>query len=200
MQSTFQNSLNALFEELIKSNSAIVNWLQPGISKNNIEEKLQAHRMIFPTEVYDLYAWKNGIQEEKLETRRLGELSMFRLGIFPPFEINLSDYGEFRSAGLWDENFFPVFGSGGGDFYLIDCDKSSRTYGMLHYYSPSAVDYKGIITIYDSLESLISTVVRCYESKIYYFSDSGILNINFDLEIPISKSENPKSEYWKIYQ
>lgn len=123
---------------------------------------------------------------------------LFTLGAFPPFEWSLDDYKEFSSVGYWDKTKFPLFGSGGGDYFLINCDEMSSTYSRIYFYSPTNVNFDGMITYFDSLESLILSVIESYQSEAYYLDESKSLGTNTKLERKIVKKYNPNSEYWKL--
>ena len=180
------------FESLLKEiNAPILSLLQPGIEKfegDFIVQKL-------PNEVKALYKWRNGTTiREGLE---LGKLWLFNFGIFLPFNISLETYKEAANNVIqWDEYKFPLFVSGGGEFYLVDCNPSSREYGMILYHSIGDIDFDITITKYDSVEAFIKTIHKCYEEKAYNFSDNGAIHFDSKLEHQISVKFNPKSRYW----
>jgi hypothetical protein len=70
---------------------------------------------------------------------------------------------------------------------------------MILYYSLSNPDLPGPTSIFDSLDSCLSTIVECYKEKAYYFNpDSPVLEIEGRLEMAIWRKHNPNSEYYKI--
>ena len=96
-----------------------------------------------------------------------------------------------------------VFESGGGDMLVMECDKKSNHYGMIYEYDLGATDYEVMITKYDSLSSLLDTIIKCYKEKLFTINPlKGVNRSNFDLflcEVKISKEYNPMSEYWKLF-
>ena len=92
---------------------------------------------------------------------------------------------------------FPLFGSGAGDYYLIDCANNNQTQGTIFYFSPSDPDFDGMISIYDSLDKLLHTVSECYKLGAYFFNDNQ-LQIKYELEKGISINKNPESHFWKL--
>lgn len=190
--------LDELSEILQIKHPFIESSLQAGIFKEDISFMLQNTAVQLPEEVYDLYSWHNGLKTDILENEPLGVLWVFWMGAFTPFEFALEDYREFVAAGYWNEHYFPLFCSGGGDYYLIDCNSLSSTYRRILLYSPSNVDLDGIITVYDSLPQLLQSVIECYKAGAYTVDEKNYLQMNYEIEQKIAKANNPNSEYWRI--
>lgn len=176
----------------------MISLLQPGLSESELTSFLQKVNITLPPDVYALYAWRNGVDEDALESKVLGQLALFPLGIFIPFEIALDEFVTHTEGRYWDKNLFPLFGSGGGDYYIIDCQEDSSTFGMIYFYSPTNVDFYGVVTKFDSLNSLIITITECYNSNLYYIDEESYLEVDFKKERSISKKNNSQSNYWKI--
>lgn len=191
-----------LLLELEKSKSPVLPYLQPGISKKEIDNSLQLAGIdiSFPKEVYSLYGWKNGINDEDSESRPIGELRLFTLGIFVSLNLATVNYlGRAIRKSYWSKGLFPLFESGGGDYYLIDTNKRSRKHGMILFYSPSNPFFQGAVSIFDSLDSCLTSIIECYRAKAYYFDpDSSYFDIEGELETAIWRKHNPKSEYYRI--
>jgi hypothetical protein len=94
------------------------------------------------------------------------------------------------------KEFFPVFSSGGGDYILINLNAKKNVFGQLFLCSPSILMTNKPIAIYDSLNSLFTTLLEIYRQKGYYFK-GGFLEIDFNMEESISKRMNPNSNFWK---
>lgn len=102
---------------------------------------------------------------------------------------------------------FPLFGSGGGDFFIIDLRDNSSTNGMIYFYSPSDPSFDRFVTYCDSLELLLKCVLQCFTENVYgYAAYKDVLDKNIiyfdvydnDAECMIFKRNNPKSSYWDI--
>jgi hypothetical protein len=52
------------------------------------------------------------------------------------------------------------------------------------------------VVIYDSIVRMLGTIIECYRFNAYNFSETGELQIDYDLEEQISKQLNPNSHYW----
>jgi hypothetical protein len=171
--------------------------LQPGI-KLDSKTLLNKYDLKFFDEIYELYKWKNGIDIEKSESEQLGELYLFNLGIFDSFDIALNTYNYYTENQYWEKGFFPLFSSGGGDFFLIDTVEPSSTYKKLYYYSPGDPDFNKMITIFDSLENLFTSILKCFSKGVYKYDSNNNLYINYRKETDIYSNCNPESDYWKL--
>lgn len=190
--------LTELKNELLIVGSPLTDFFEIGLDRKNIELKISDSGLIFSEDIYDLYQWHNGLKREVLEYKTLGEMRLFGYAIFHDFDIAYQEYLAYSNANYWDKYLFPLFGSGGGDYYLIDCNKNSKSFSQLFYFSPGDPDFQGVISIYDSLNSLISTIIECYRTKVYYLDEDKCLETNYSAELEISKRLNPKSEFWNI--
>ena len=193
-----------LLAELKTSKSPLLSYLQPGISKEVVDDTLRKANLdiVFPDEVYSLYGWKNGINEDESELKDLGELSLFQLGIFTSLNLSMNSYlGWAVQKGYWSQGLFPLFESGGGDYYLIDTNSKSTTYKMILLYSPSNPYIRHAVSIFDSLDSWLTSVIECYRQKAYFFdSDSSYLEIDPKIQNAIWRKNNPNSEYFRILE
>ena len=193
-----------LLLELQKSRSLVPLYLQPGISRSDVERSLQVAGIdiSLPEEVYSLYGWRNGIDEDESdsESTPFGQLQLFTLGIYISLNLAIQEYAQnaIRQS-YWPKTLFPLFGSVGGDYYLIDTGNTSLTYGMIMYYSPANPYFQGAVSIFDSLESCLRSVTECYSTKAYHFDlDSHYFEIDALREKAIWRKHNPRSEYYKI--
>jgi hypothetical protein len=152
-----------------------------------------------PNEVFKLYEWRNG-QNIGSASTLLGELWFFNSGIFLPFETLIMVQNQMGNNEYgWNSTMLPLFESGGGDYYLIECDKFSHLYGMISFYCPSAVDFDKIITMYDSLETFFSGIYESFEKGVYRYDEMGVLQSDQAQLSDIEKRLNPKSDYWKLF-
>lgn len=92
---------------------------------------------------------------------------------------------------------FPVFGMS-NEYYLIDIDNASNTYGVIYYYSGD----EKTIAYFDSIESCIDTIYYCYKENIFTldrttYPNFPLLQYDPTLFKQISKKNNPNSKFWK---
>ena len=175
----------------------------PIIKKFNIgkaqEETIELFKnmdLYLPNDVIELYKWKNGISGIYEEGTTISELSLFADGIMFPLEYAVSTYAlEAKVEKYIQENFFPIFTGGGGDYILMDLSKKNRSENLF-LYSPSILLLDKPMTIYDSLEALFKTVLTTYQTTGYYF-DGNSLEVDFEIRDKIAAELNPKSDFWK---
>lgn len=187
---------------LVDKESPLVNLLQPPLQKEEIKKKIASFSMILPEEVYSLFGWMNGV-DSSIE-HFLGAAWLFPGGGYYEFERAFEMYRE--EAGkddFWNRSKFGIFESGGGDTYLIECAQNSPDFGKIYLYDIGSVDFDRMISIYDSLESLLSTIIECYTDQIYVCDKvTGVQTpdrATFLKEVLIAKKYNPNSEFWSIF-
>jgi len=196
--------MNDRFQGLLKNLNALLNSIHAPILKrlNKGITTEDASRVFgdlqFPEEVFQLYNWHNGMALE--EKGKIGEFWLFSLGAILPAEMAMKIYKmKVGNDKYWDIDKFPLFESRGGEYFLIDIDKNRETYGMIFLYSVGAVDFEVIISMYDSLESLFETIIRCFQQGAYFYNHiTKTLGFNPDLERAIVRKYNPRADYWKI--
>ncbi len=204
METHLSTLLNQLSKELERIKSPLIDFFQPGIARRDIDEKLKKEGVALqmPAEVFDLYKWRNGLKEEILDSKAIGEISLFSLGIFSSLAAAIKSYQHYAIQNkYWDEGMFPLWESGGGDFYLIDCNKKSKTYRRIMFFShidPIVSD--GVKSKFDSIETLIQSILECYQRGIYRYDypDRSFLEVDDKLQLIVFIGNNQKSEYWKI--
>lgn len=108
---------------------------------------------IFPDDVIKLYKWKNRVNTNP--GNAIGNLWLFPMGIFLPFKraMEIHSYMTKQEYG-WDKDKFPLFESGGGEYFLIECNSDRPTHGMIFLHSAGAVEFDTLISYYDSLKTL----------------------------------------------
>jgi len=185
--------LNDFEEYLISIDSPILNKLNTGVgswdSKSVVED--------LPKEVEILYRWKDGTDTKKGDS--LGQLWLFNFGVFLILKEAIKTYNECaKKVEKWDEYKFPLFASGGGEFFLLECNKNKKEYGMIYYHSIGDIDIDFLITKYDSLESFIKTIHKCYQERAYIYSSINELEFDDNMEYKIARELNPKSQYWNL--
>ncbi|HEU4554193.1 MAG TPA: SMI1/KNR4 family protein [Chitinophaga sp.] len=198
-----KNRLVVLLEQLLTTlksiNSPLVELLQPGIDRNHVDELLGRNEIdiALAEEVYTLYGWRNGASSHELH----GNIELFGGGIFFPLQLGLESYEYYAiQKNHWPKGLFPLFETGGGEYYLIDCREDAVSYGMLYFFSYANPYINGIITYCDSLENLIKATIECYNKHLYpksFEPERTLMYAKEEAEANVFKVYNPKSEYWR---
>ena len=183
---SFETVLHELEKLWTDQNAPILPTLNPGGTDSLL--KLFS-KFSLPEHLLQLYGWHNGTSLD---------LPIFTLGFFVSIERMAEIYNYMAGEDeFWKLSMVPIFESRAGEFYLIDCDERSEKYGTILKYYPGSVDFKVIIDIYDSLESLFKTILECFQQEAYsYEPDPFLLVLDFQLSFKIAIRNNPKSTYW----
>lgn len=162
-----------------------------GVTKKEIAEFENEKKVNFPEEVIELYEWRNGIKN--MYNEQANRLALFVFGIF----LSLEDgYEHYKNAclkeGLWPQDYYPIFTSGVGDYFLIE---QSISHPFIYFYSP-ALEVIEPTSAFDSLQILIEAITEAYSKNILKRNESNEL-INSDDYFQFMKRKNPNSDYWK---
>ena len=184
---TLENILETLSPNFTKK-------FAPGISFEEIENFTCENQISLTDETKILYNWKNGIIDYYAEG--ISQIQLFSLGIF----LSLKDaYEHYYSMAidekLWPKEYFPIFTSGWGDYYLVKQFDPKPHDLEIYFYSPALLFIKPT-SIFDSLKILISCVEEAYRNKILSRNTNDELVIA-DEYFKFMKARNPNSEYWK---
>ena len=185
-----------LESELDRTHAPILHRLNQGRTENELRDIFGGMQIL--DDVYALYMWKDGTDTTNAA---LGKCWLFKMGALIPAQKAVQYYKKFVNRDeYWIDGMFPLFESLGGDFYLIDINSTSPTYGFIFFYYPGAVDFEVIISKYDSLETLVRTILECFRRGAYFY-DKNALTLEFtpELEREITKNNNPRSAYWTLF-
>jgi len=188
---------------LQRNDAPVLKYLLEGLKREYITDRIKKIDLIFPEELFDLYSWRNGTKWEK--GIKLGSLWFFPGALFFSLEMAIEIYSaRITKDKYWKNKMFPVFGSGGGEFYLIDLDINSPGYKKIFYYCLNETDFEVIVSYFDSLEAGLMTILECYNEGAYYLESDDendqMLNSHSAIERKISRRLNPNSEYWTLYE
>jgi cell wall assembly regulator SMI1 len=160
----------------------VVDLLQPGRSATALKAPLLLH-----ADVVHLYKWHNG-------TRVSQEYVLNDLYFTPgyyllSFDHALDAYDRLVSNACWQESWFPVMTSGGGDYYGVDQSAGD----VIDYIR----DYPDRPVQYSSLTTMMQSAAECYESDAYFLDDHGLVQVNTAAERIIARRLNPQVDYWQ---
>jgi|GEM_PF-573515 len=200
--------LESLLNELERHSAPVLRYLKDGISKEKIEAAFKEKniQLQLPEEALELYNWKNGVPAFIEEDEPIiGELELFTLGVYTSFELSLDTYiSHILKSDFFTPSMFPLFESGGGELFLLECNPISPEYKkILMFTLHDPVFVEPVESKYDSLESLLLTVLECYQKGIYFFSEFGgkrVFDIQRLSEVEVATKHNPKSYYWAALQ
>ena len=163
--------------------------LNPGLSFQKIQELFEEIPLQPTQDLRALYTWRNGSEDSEGIT--LGELAFFPGFYLMSLEESIQTYLELRETDAWGKSWFPIFASGGGDFYAMNLapEAQGQILGFYVFEEEAQVEYR-------SLKSMLATLKACYEQGIIFRNEQGCLDIYYRKHAEIAHDINPEVKLW----
>ena len=182
-------SLNEIEKCLQKLDHPCVDHLNPRISSQKIQELFEEIPLQPTQDLRALYTWRNGSKDSEGIT--LGELAFFPGFYLMSLEESIQTYMELRARDVWNKFWFPIFASGGGDFYAMNLapEAQGQIHGVYVYEEEPQVEYR-------SLKSMLTTFKVCYEQGVIFRNEQGYLEMDYRKHAEIAHEMNPDVKMW----
>ena len=186
---TITQLLNEIEKCLQQLDHPCVVHLNPGISSQQIQELFKEIPLQPNQDLHALYAWRNGSKDSEEIT--LGELAFFPGFYLMSLEESIQTYLELRERDAWDKFWFPIFASGGGDFYAMNLapEAQGQILGFYVFEEEAQVEYR-------SLKSMLATLKACYEQGIIFRNEQGYLDMDYRKHAEVAHEINPDVKIW----
>ena len=163
--------------------------LNPGLSFQKIQELFEEIPLQPTQDLRALYTWRNGSEDSEGIT--LGELAFFPGFYLMSLEESIQTYLELRETDAWGKSWFPIFASGGGDFYAMNLapEAQGQILGFYVFEEEAQVEYR-------SLKSMLATLKACYEQGIIFRNEQGYLDMDYRNHAEIAHDINPDLKIW----
>lgn len=186
---TITQLLNEIEKSLQQLDHSCLDHLNSGITSLKIQELFEEIPLQPNQDLHALYAWRNGSKD--CEEITLGELAFFPGFYLMSLEESIQTYMELRARNGWDKSWFPIFASGGGDFYamILALEGQGQILGFYVYEEEPQVEYQ-------SLESMLATLKACYEQGIIFRNEQGYLDMDYRKHAEIAHDINPDLKIW----
>ena len=186
---TITQLLNEIEKSLQQLDHPCVDHLNPGISSQQIQELFEETPLQPNQDLCALYTWRNGSKD--CEGITLGELAFFPGFYLMSLEESIQTYLELRERNGWDKSWFPIFASGGGDFYAMNLapEAQGQILGFYVFEEEGQVEYR-------SLKSMLATLKACYEQGIIFRNEQGYLDMDYRKHAEIAHDINPDLKIW----
>jgi hypothetical protein len=136
--------------------------LYPGLSQAQIQTALASFGLTPPPELYELYAWHDGIDDEHAPIMLFGEHQFLPLAdVFHEYQQLMQHYGHLTS-GISISQCLPFAGFQGSTLSLY-CE-SSPILGLHH---PVIEIYHDISIAFENVDRMIQTVNMWFASGVY---------------------------------
>lgn len=164
-----------------------------GLQLEKIKKFEKEKGLSFSKEYINLYEWKNGMatyyEEEILKS------ALFAVGIFIPIQESYTYYERLcLKEELCPKEYYPIFTSGYGDYYLVKQGEAEYNDPFIYFYSPALLIVEPT-TIFDSLPIFITSITEAYEEQVIFRNAEGEVMEKDDC-FSFMKIRNPNSEYW----
>ena len=181
--------LNEIEKSLQQLDHPCVDHLNPGLSSQKIQELFEEIPLQPNQDLHTFYAWRNGSKDSDGIT--LGELAFFPGFYLMSLEESIQTYMELRARNGWDKSWFPIFASGGGDFYAMNLapEAQGQILGFYVFEEEGQVEYW-------SLKSMLATLKACYEQGIIFRNEQGYLDMDYRKHAEIAHDINPEVRIW----
>lgn len=186
---TITQLLNEIEKCLQQLDHSCLDHLNPGLSSQQIQELFEEIPLQPNQDLRALYTWRNGSKD--CEGITLGELAFFPGFYLMSLEESIQTYMELRARNGWDKSWFPIFASGGGDFYAMNLapEAQGQILGFYVFEEESQVEYR-------SLKSMLATLKACYEQGIIIRNERGYLDMDYRKHAEIAHDINPEVKIW----
>ena len=186
---TITQLLNEIEKSLQQLDHSCVEHLNPGLTSQKIQELFEEIPLQLNQDLHALYTWRNGSKDSDGIT--LGELAFFPGFYLMSLEESIQTYLELRARDVWNKFWFPIFASGGGDFYAMNLapEAQGQILGFYVFEEEAQVEYR-------SLESMLTALKNCYEQGIIFRNEQGYLDMDYRKHAEIAHDINPDLKMW----
>ena len=181
--------LNEIEKCLQQLDHSCVDHLNPGLSSQKIQELFEEIPLHPTQDLRALYTWRNGSKD--CEGITLGELAFFPGFYLMSLEESIQTYLELRETDAWGKSWFPIFASGGGDFYAMNLapEAQGQILGFYVFEEEAQIEYR-------PLESMLTALKNCYEQGIIFRNEQGYLDMDYRKHAEIAHDINPEVKIW----
>lgn len=180
--SSVANILEGILSFTASTDPHLGQCLQEGLSSEQINEMTQDFSFRLPREVEELYKWHNGMGPEGREDHRL-----LYYHYFLPLDEALDLSKSFAEIDFIEKKgLLPLF-EFEGEYYASCCSEEEQELASICFL------YHDEHIVYDSLTTMLSSILECYEQKAYVpvMCWAGEPNADEDLAAQIKLKWNP---------
>jgi hypothetical protein len=160
----------------------------PGISRLKIEEVLSPLQYTLPDDFYELYQWRNGHPEYFKQPLASAYICQFSSIEQVSGNKQWDCYGKTQT--IYKGHITLPFIENGPQFFAIALERSYQT--EAHIVDVDAFADHPILR-YDSITSMLTSTVECFEARAFYLNNEGQLQEEFQLSAEILRNNNPRT-------
>lgn len=176
-----EQTINSIFNHLSSLHRSIASRRKSGVDEQVVVEKLSSRGLYCHKDFLEVYRLCNGTSTHKGDV--LDQIQFFPGYYWMDFEEALTTYDALASSENWSKAWFPVFASGGGDFYCVICDKDSRDFGAIVGFILGESDH---LVEFKSMKTFLETIDRSFLEGAFFAKD-GFLEADYSKMRVISR-------------
>lgn len=175
---------------------AMLTFLQPGLTRGQIDAQVRDLPFQLPKEVYQLYQWHNGSSAEQ----NIEFLPQYRFlsleDAIAQYQCTVKIWQDVSETENWQdgwvqpEGWFPLFAED-GNFYVVEGQSQPTSAPIIHF-----SEYGDNDLIFNSLTDMIRAIAECLETGTYFFQQSEYEATYFYLDADDTK----EAQIWLKYQ
>lgn len=181
-----QMAIENIFKYLEDLERPVAARRRNGLNENVVIEKLFSKGLECHADFLETYCSCDGT--ETAEGESLDEIQFFPGYYWMSLDEALEIYDALVIDDRWNRGWFPVFASGGGDFYAVICDESSRDFGSVVGFILGETDH---LVEFENLTTFLNTIEQSFSERAFFVAD-GYLEANYSKMRAIAKVVQPK--------
>ena len=172
--SVLTESLERIFNWFQQYSPRLALSLKPGLTTEEIEDKVKELPFALPGEVYELYQWRNGIDIKFGFNKDNGNFlpCYCFLDIDWALEVyntRVENSKDFPDVETWNLYWFPILFRDIEYYFVIGEEEAKDTATVLNF----DIENGGAQISYVSLTNMMLTIAECYETGAYYLHEKG---------------------------
>lgn len=178
-------TISRIFDHLKGLNRPIASRRRSGVDERVMVEDMASRGLQCHADFLEAYRLCDGT--ETLEGDPLDQIQIFPGYYWMCLEEALEAYDVLVRDEHWNRSWFPIFASGGGDFYSVICDKESKDFGGIVGFILGESDH---LVEFESMASFLNTIERSFKEGAFFVTD-GYLEANYSHMRSIAKIVQP---------
>jgi hypothetical protein len=166
-------SVENIFRQLSNLSRPLVQRRRAGLSISHIADQFHRLGLTSPDDLIELYLVSDGTTTGTGDI--LGEIAFFPGFYWMTLGEAVENYLAFHNDDRWDRSWFPVFASGGGDFYNVNCNSSSDLFGSVVGFMLGFDDH---MIEFGSVASMLATIDESFRQGAFFVRD-GYLEADY---------------------
>jgi cell wall assembly regulator SMI1 len=168
--------------------TAALGALRPGLSDEAVNRLLGLAGLPANSEVVALYSWRDGTQTEGFT---LDDIQVFPGFYLLSLEDALANYRAFVTDSRWRQGWLPLFGNGGGDFYVVDLE--GQPSGRVRHFRIDEAEHP---VEFDSLLGMFTTLAAAFVAGVFFVDHDGYLEMDDSAFTAVAAALNPEVPWW----